>query len=529
MPSVTNVIAGLSIVLTGFLNVRVASHSANYNTAQATATTTASASTTASVVPSSAGCAASDSQPSATQSLPQPSHAAVEAMLQGLKAIDYYPAYHPWDKMWAQWDPAAIDADFARIASLNANAVRIIVQAWTIGYPDPDPTMEQHILDTVAMASRHHLLVELTLFDWWSSYTDIAGSEQWACSVLTPLAGDPRIAFIELQNETDTTVQGAVNWVSTMTHFLQQIDGGLPVALSAFRLADLQTLAVAGNPDLLSFHVVAGASQAYTTFQAAMAIAGPIPLYIGEAGTSPGVGAPPQDGCGADICAQRYQEHYYREIQYAASLLGLPPVAVWTLYDFAPNTVPSGMDPNNYHYGLFHADGSPKSVAARVKTFFGTGQISTDFNGGFESRAGNLPSEWHLYHESEGHFAWDDRVSHSGKASARISKTTSDANGGPSFYTSPINPLVIPGHTYEVDGWVRGLNLTGLTTINLTWWGANNQYLGQVESPPLPRGTSKWTHLTARGQAPAGAAYDVIYLSSPDNRGSAWFDDISYK
>ena len=36
-------------------------------------------------------------------------------MLRGLKLVSYYPAQRAWNRMWSDWDPAAVDADFAKM------------------------------------------------------------------------------------------------------------------------------------------------------------------------------------------------------------------------------------------------------------------------------------------------------------------------------------------------------------------------------------------------------------------------------
>src|SRR2546423_787321 len=77
------------------------------------------------------------------------------SLLAGLKVMNYYPAQNGWTYMWTRWDPAGLDADLNRIASLNANAVRIIIQTWTFGYPAPHPTMQDHLAQMVALAQRH--------------------------------------------------------------------------------------------------------------------------------------------------------------------------------------------------------------------------------------------------------------------------------------------------------------------------------------------------------------------------------------
>src|ERR1700735_393816 len=51
--------------------------------------------------------------------------------LQKVKLMNYYPSAENWSNMWTNWDATVINKDFGIIASLHANAVRIIVQANT--------------------------------------------------------------------------------------------------------------------------------------------------------------------------------------------------------------------------------------------------------------------------------------------------------------------------------------------------------------------------------------------------------------
>src|SRR5437016_2291688 len=79
----------------------------------------------------------------------------VQARLAGLKLINYYPAHDAQTNLWMRWDPAAIDADFARVVSLHANAVRLILFTPTFGYPDPSATMLDRLAAVIALADAH--------------------------------------------------------------------------------------------------------------------------------------------------------------------------------------------------------------------------------------------------------------------------------------------------------------------------------------------------------------------------------------
>ena len=122
-----------------------------------------------------------------------------------LRVVSYYPADAGWTRMWEPWRPQRIDADLRRLRSLNANVVRVVLPAHFIGYPVPEERYLERLRELVGIAARNGLGVQLTLFDWWGAYEDVEGSKRWARAVLEGYVGDPRIAFVELRNEIDTT------------------------------------------------------------------------------------------------------------------------------------------------------------------------------------------------------------------------------------------------------------------------------------------------------------------------------------
>jgi peptidoglycan/xylan/chitin deacetylase (PgdA/CDA1 family) len=126
-----------------------------------------------------------------------------------VRAISYFPAHGGWTLMWTRFDPEAIDRDLARVEWLRANTVRVIVPARAFGYPEPDSVMAARLERVIDLAARHGLRVQLTLFDWWHDYADVAGSRRWAAALLSRYVGDERIAFVELQNEIRLDYAGA--------------------------------------------------------------------------------------------------------------------------------------------------------------------------------------------------------------------------------------------------------------------------------------------------------------------------------
>jgi hypothetical protein len=451
-----------------------------------------------------------------------------------VRAINYFPAYHGWTDMWTQWDPVAIDNDFSRIAWVHANTVRIIIDSysWSFGWPVPRGVMMSHLSDMITMAANHGLWAQLTLFDQFTSFSDVATSKVWASKVLAPFAGDPRVAFVELQNEVDPRNSAQTAWVSQMLPYLRSITGGIPVTVSvcgcdsAASLAQLKAEVGSSQPDFWDFHFYAEPAQAFGVFRDAKAVAAPLPLLVGETGYSTHVNNSVIPGVPWNVAAQEaYQDQFYRTVATAAAQAGIPPVAPWLLNDIAdPNCAPTCTQTT----GIFRADGSAKpAVWAVFRMEYGAAQI-TDLNNSFEQDASGYPAYWRLWGWGSATFARDTTVAHSGTASARLNATTTVSGGtAPSFYTAPVDGAQ-PGRTYSLSSWVRGSAATGSTLVAIGFFNGQGGWLGQAVSPQMSAGDSGWTQLTASGVAPAGTVFRVLYLESANNSGSAWFDDISF-
>ena len=128
---------------------------------------------------------------------------------------------------------------------------------------------------------------------------------------------------------------------------------------------------------------------------------------------------------------------------------------------------------------------------------------------------------------AEGLFARDATVAHRGHASARISATGGDASGCPGFYLTPI-AAIEPVQAYTASAWARQRGATGTTRVDLSWFGPTGRFVAQSSSSPLPEPSSGWTQLRVSSRPPPGAAYAQIYLTSCDNAGTAWFDDVAF-
>jgi endo-1,4-beta-mannosidase len=295
-----------------------------------------------------------------------------QGLVQNLKEVNYYPAAGGWTYMWSHFDPAAIDRDFARIRALDANTVRIFIQPDVFGFPVVHPVMANRLSEVIAMAAKHSLRVHLTLFDWWSRYTDIRGSKEWVSSLLSRYRHDPHIAVLELQNEVKPQNPVAVAWVTKLLPYLSAV---MPGTLRTVSIASVPPEAFAlftrelrnTPPDFWDYHYYGPAADAFSVLSRIKALAAPRPLFVGEIGYS--TAAP----LGDQAAAEQAQAAYYRALFSATAALRLPAPAPWTLNDFYPRAIPpspASDRPAQYGYGLFQLNGTPKPAAFVVRSAF---------------------------------------------------------------------------------------------------------------------------------------------------------------
>jgi hypothetical protein len=449
-----------------------------------------------------------------------------------LKLVNYYPARDGWAYMWQRWHPATIDRDFARIQWLNANTVRVIVQAEAFGFPNPSPVYLDRLASVIGLAAAHGLDVELTLFDWWFEYDRLPASKRWARAMVGPYAGDDRVAAIELKNEIDPGDAHAMRWASAMVPFLQRIDGGIPVTLSvtgtnlAARI-DAAKAALGGvEPDFWSVHYYDKPELAPEILGAAKEAAAPTPLYVGETGYFDGDSDP-----AVRKSADRDDEQvrYLRSLNAATSLLGLPQPAPWILSDFTPAAARTRLPAVEYRFGLFRTNGRPKPAAAEVRAIFGGPSPDLSFDAGFEQVEPGLPTPEPAFWRRRGAagFALDSTVAHSGASSVSLSGIGGYPTRRALLWTQPPAPWVAPGDHVTLTAWARGAAVTGANRISLVFYDGVRRLLARTSSQPLAAGTTDWTQLTAEADAPPGATYVRIEITSNADVGTAWFDDVA--
>ncbi|HZU58788.1 MAG TPA: hypothetical protein VFA06_23110 [Actinocrinis sp.] len=459
--------------------------------------------------------------------------------LRTLRLINYFPADDGWQYMWTHWEPDRIDHDFAVMASMGANAVRVTVFPDVMGFPSPSPVMQSRLAKIVDLADAHGLKVQLSLFDQFTDFADIPASLTWAREILDPLSAGSRVAFIDVRNELDapSTLGDAqvYRWLNALLPAVKDDAHAVPVSLSVTAPAHISTLraALRVEPDFWDLHYYASDGLAYASMAAAVQAAAPLPVFVGETGfATASEGSPPglPDGQAA---LEAYQAHYYQAVEQAALSLGLGAAAPWTLYDFTAAAIPSQQQPDQYTFGLLHSDGTPKPAADVVRQVFRGEGVRADFNSGFSQAVstpqGELPAIWRLWEPDHARFALDAAVGHDTPGgSARISASGGDDASMPAFYTVPVRPQIVPGGQYRVTAWVRGNRATGTTMVNVSWFDGRGVFISGTDSPTLSSGDTDWTELEATGVAPLGAAFAEIWLKSARNSGTVWFDDVTW-
>lgn len=303
-----------------------------------------------------------------------PAHAATPASsVQSLDIVSYIgPQSAPW-AMWINWQPANIDSDFATIAALHANTVRLFVDPGEIGFPKPGTAMLGELSQAVQMAQAHGLRVYMNLFDRFSTWTDIPDSISWAATVMQPYAGNPEVPAFEAYNEVNPVAPAQLAWLKVMIPQVRQDSGGTPVGLSICGcdntgdLSDEHTELAETQPDFYSFHYyvssVVTQQQAQSVFASAKSIVAPLPLIIGETGFTTG----PSATGGSDPALEQEQAQWFQAVEPAAVAQGLGTAGVWTLEDF---TIAMPTHPEQPFYGLVRTDGTQKPAFAVVASSF---------------------------------------------------------------------------------------------------------------------------------------------------------------
>ncbi|NMO53244.1 cellulase family glycosylhydrolase [Actinoplanes sp. TBRC 11911] len=443
------------------------------------------------------------------------------AVVKIAKSINYYPAGAGWSKMWSSWDAAKVDADLAKAAALGATNVRAIIFPNTFGFPTPQAEYTSRLASFVSMAGARGMTVRFTLFDWWDGYSEVTNSVNWATTLLTPYRNDSRVISVELQNEFNPSDTAAVAWAKKIVPAVRSAFPTMPLTFSVDGTTGIPGMSkiksVLGSTpvDFYDYHFYGNSERALAMVKQAQAAVAPAPVVIGEVGLNT---LQNTEGEQAAFLARVFQ---------AATQAGVLSVSPWTLTDFAQGAIPDSQVaklPAQYSYGLYRTDGSAKPAAAVVKAAWMAAAMPADLlDNGFEAAAGQ--TAWRPFLPELGLGVKTQAQARSGKWSLSFTNTGKNASGVPSWRVAPITP-VQPNQKWHAEVYARGNAASGTNQIALSWFDANDKWLGGASSASLPAGTTNWTKLAVDGTAPAGAASMQVHLKSGENDGTIWFDDV---
>jgi hypothetical protein len=457
-----------------------------------------------------------------------------------LRVVSYYPADAGWTRMWEPWRPERLAADFRRLRWLNANTVRLVVAPDQFGYPVPERRFRDRLAQAIGLADAAGLHVQLTLFDWWYEYADLAGSKRWARTLLAPYVGDPRLALVELRNEIDPAEAAALRWARELVPWLRTYLRGTPVTLSVAAddaERDLRVLArglgTVGRPDFFTAHHFTGGGElSASVFRRLVAAAAPAPLWIGELGyptssTVSGYWTLPLTASAQEAA----QAHFLKTGFAALRQLGLPAPGIWILDDFAADAIPaSDVSPREpeYAFGLFRADGSPKQAAATVRGLF-SGTPDLGFNGGFEESVtaedgSQRPAMWAAIGLNGLTAERDTTVARTGSASARLG-SSGTAYGRISV--APVETGVREGRCAEATAWSTGRADAGHARLIIGWFDEGFSRIARGSSP-LPAADGRWARAHVRACPPRGAVFARVIVEAVGLNGVVWVDDVAF-
>jgi len=142
---------------------------------------------------------------------------------------------------------------------------------------------------------------------------------------------------------------------------------------------------------------------------------------------------------------------------------------------------------------------------------------------GFENgTAGTFPAGW--TGSTDGTVVTDCTVSHSGKCSARIERTSSSSG---TFSDLQVGiPIDFTGQTLVWSGWVKTVNVDGYAAIYFGEYDQNNNGFGFATTQPLAvQGTTDWTQYSVTLPV-NGEATQLNIGALLGGTGTAWVDDL---
>ncbi len=279
-----------------------------------------------------------------------------------VRGVNYYPSRRAWERMWLNWDSAAIGTELALARNLGLNLAETYVHFPAVVRAE-DGGVESRTLDRMErflrIADATGLKVAFTLFDLLPSYSvDVWPIHaRYLDSVVGRFKDDERICFWGVRNEinaVDEPLSVVSVWAESVISRIRRIDAVHPIELEFSSTSRSQLEASPIVKSLLNRVDLVGLS----FYGHPESLAGVVNWLRSESATAIMVsefGYPTSDSGGEQQQALVYEAM----LRHLAELdIGF---RFWTLVDFVEKRVPF----RERTFGVYHADYSPK-VAARI-------------------------------------------------------------------------------------------------------------------------------------------------------------------
>lgn len=282
-----------------------------------------------------------------------------------VKGLNYYPQKNPWNTFGKDWNPEIIAADFAKIARLKFNTIRVFVGYEDFGGVAVKRDKLEKLKQLLDLAKVHQLKVVVTLFDFYGNYDvlDWTSTHRHAEAIVSPLKAHPAILAWDVKNEPDLDFESrgktqVLAWLKEMIAQLKAIDNVHPITIGWSQPETASLLSK--KLDFVSFHYYRSLDEfevAYKTLQSEVKK----PILLQEFGLSSDLGL--WNPLGA---TQKQQADYYQQFSMLKEKYSIP-YLLWTLYDF--ENIPSGVvgylpwrKNKQKHFGLLDENQQPKKA-----------------------------------------------------------------------------------------------------------------------------------------------------------------------
>lgn len=319
-----------------------------------------------------------------------------------IRAINYMPGEHTWQRMWLNWDFSAIQSDMLEISKLNANAIRIGSSNDVLGNSFPSTSkakVDQILQEADKYGIKIIFNIGLSGGDYPCGSSLSSNHQAFLQNFIGTYKDDTRILMWELLNEPHC----GDNWgnlpadargrLRTGLEFIKSIDSNHPVSVPLFQDTIDDVSDIVDVFDVFNFHLYTY-SDPSSRFTQAQTYANGKPIFVGEFGC---VAVQYHADWGNDLgwyCLndsnastsqqQTAQANLYERYYNEASARGFAGFAPWIFSEFAQPEPGTGAQntptESDRYFGIVKLDHSWTPAATRLSQLYdrcGNGNVDS--------------------------------------------------------------------------------------------------------------------------------------------------------